>query len=89
MENGTVFQDCVLKSRKELSINGVKEIVSFDDTAVNLQTVMGGLAVRGENLKILFFNTEKEEAGLVGKINAVYYTNDSNGKESFLKKLFK
>lgn len=89
MENGLVFQDCILKSRKELSISGVKEILSFDDTAVNLQTVMGGLAVRGENLKILFFNTEKEEAGLIGKINAVYYTDDNSGKESFFKKLFK
>ena len=89
MENDMVFQDCILKSRKELSITGVKEILSFDDLSVNLQTDMGTLAVRGNNLKILYFNTENKEAGLTGKINSVYYLDDSSNREGFFKKLFK
>lgn len=38
-----------LNERRQLTMTGVTEVVSFDDTAVVLQTSLGTLIVQGKN----------------------------------------
>ena len=48
---GMVHQ-VVLEDRRELTISGVEEVASFDETSIYLTTVQGGLEVQGEELHI-------------------------------------
>ena len=41
-----------LSDRTALTMTGVTEVVSFDETAVVLRTVLGTLTVQGQELKL-------------------------------------
>ena len=41
-----------LNDRKQLTMTGVCEVISFDDTAVILRTTMGTLTVQGSQLQL-------------------------------------
>ena len=47
-----ILQNIVLENREKLSISGVLDVLSFDDQIVILETELGLLTVKGENLKI-------------------------------------
>ena len=50
MENLQLPHKLTLNDRKTLSVTGVTEVVSFDDTAIVLGTVDGILEVLGQDL---------------------------------------
>lgn len=79
-----------LKHRREMNINGVKDVDSFDEGMTVLQTVDGELTVEGEGLKIGTLDTDKGIVTVSGKINAVYYSSDeSSEKRGLMSRLFK
>ena len=41
-----------LNERRQLSMTGVAEVVSFDDTAVVLRTQLGTLVIQGQALQL-------------------------------------
>ena len=47
-----VIQNLILENREKLSISGVNDVLSFDDQVVMVETDLGLLTVKGENLKI-------------------------------------
>ena len=85
-----VTHDIFIGSREKMSINGVKEILNFDDSVVNLKTVCGDLCIEGAGLHISILNIEKGEVEMQGKINAVYsYDTSENDKKGLLARIFK
>ena len=48
----TPNHDLVMKGRRLLDITGVKQVESFDNEEFLLETVMGFLSVRGQNLQM-------------------------------------
>lgn len=82
--------DVILDKRERLSINGVKEIINFDENAVNLKTVCGDLSIEGENIHINILDIEKGELEMHGKINGLNYFDSGDGeKHSLLSKIFR
>lgn len=80
----------VLNSREKLSINGVKEILNFDENNVNLKTVCGDLCIDGENIRINVLNIEKGELEMYGKIIGVNYIDTTEAdRRSLLSRIFK
>ena len=78
---------CV-RMRKEMSIFGVKEVESFDENCVILQTQGGEMTVEGSGLRIGTLDLERGAVALSGKIDAVYYSNDQKEQKSgFWRKL--
>lgn len=85
-----VSHDIFIGSREKMNINGVKEILNFDDSTVNLKTVCGDLCIEGANLHISVLNIEKGEVEMQGKINSMYYYDTSeDDKRSLLSRIFK
>ena len=83
-------QKLVLENRETLSVSGVKDVESFSETAVNLDTNMGRLAVKGENLKINKLNVDTGDLSLIGKINAMEFVKGAKRvKGNFIEHLFK
>ena len=79
----------ILKDRKNLVLTGVREVIGFDEKAVEIITVLGGLSIRGENIKIQSFNTESGDMEITGRFAAMMYVNDSAKRDSFFAKLFR
>ena len=81
-----------LQGRKQLELSGVKEVISFDAKEVVLNTQMGILLVRGEDLFVKRLTVEKGEVDLEGRIDSFVYS-DKAGKpketEPLMKRLFR
>ena len=85
-----VSHDIFIGSREKMSINGVKEILNFDDSSVNLKTVCGDLCIEGAGLHISVLNIERGEVEMQGKINAMYYYDTAeDDKKGLLSRIFR
>lgn len=85
------IQNIVLENREKLSISGVLDVLSFDDQIVIVETELGLLTVKGENLKINKLSIDTEEVIVEGEIfNLGYSEKDLDKKETgFFTKIFK
>jgi sporulation protein YabP len=88
--NIKIPHDIILNSRNKLSINGIKEIVNFDENTVSLKTVCGDLIIDGEDIHINVLNIEKGEIEMNGKITGLtYFDHVGNERHSLLAKIFR
>ena len=62
-----------LDQRKSLTMTGVREVVSFDDTAVVLRTGLGTLTVHGQDLRLKTLSTEGGQVAVTGEVSALTY----------------
>ena len=68
-----------LNERKKLTMTGVTEVVSFDETAVVLQTSLGLLIVQGQQLQLKNLSLEGGQVAVEGDINALSYEEPRQG----------
>ncbi|MFD2706362.1 sporulation protein YabP [Salibacterium lacus] len=79
-----------MKSRKSLEITGVKEVESFDNEEFLLETSMGFLSVRGNQLHIKNLDVHEGIISIEGKVDDLVYVDAAQEKsKGFLGKLFK
>ena len=88
-ENLNVYQNIIIESRKKLNISGVKDVTSFDDESILLDTKLGKMTVKGENLHIENFNTETGDLMATGQIHAVVYMSDGKSSGGFISRIFR
>ncbi len=81
-------QKLVLINRENMTVSGAKEVLSFGENMIELDTNMGLLTVKGEGLKLLTISTEEEKAEISGRIASMEYKKQRE-KQSILKTLFK
>ena len=62
-----------LNERKKLTMTGVTEVVSFDETAVVLQTSLGLLIVQAQQLQLKNLSLEGGQVAVEGAISALSY----------------
>ena len=70
-------QTVLLKDRAMLEIDGVSDVVSFDEGVVLLRTVQGAMTVEGEGLHISRLDLEKGLLTVEGKIGGLFYTTET------------
>ena len=68
-----------LNERKKLTMTGVTEVVSFDETTVVLQTSLGLLIVQGQQLQLKNLSLEGGQVAVEGDINALSYEEPRQG----------
>ncbi len=81
-----------LMNRKSLALSGVRNVDSFDSEEFLLETEMGYLLIKGENLHLRTLNLEQGQVSIEGKINEVGYLDDYQPGmkvRGFFGKLFK
>lgn len=69
----------ILENRKELSLTGIENIVSFDENFVVLDGSDSTITVEGEGLQILKMDTDSGEISISGKINGLFYSDKNRG----------
>lgn len=89
--NTNIIQNIVLENRKKLSISGVNDVLSFDDQVVIVDTELGLLTVKGENIKITKLSLDTAEVIIEGEISNLSYSQNNQEKNAgtLLGKIFK
>lgn len=62
-----------LDGRNKLTMTGVTEVISFDDTAVILSTTLGNLTVHGQQLQLKNLSLEGGQVAVEGNVAALVY----------------
>ena len=62
-----------LNERRQLTMTGVTEVVSFEDSAVVLQTSLGTLIVQGRELQLKTLSLEGGQVEVDGSVSALVY----------------
>lgn len=68
-----------LNERRQLSMTGVSEVVSFDDTAVVLRTELGTLVIQGQQLQLKTLSLEGGQVVVDGSVSALHYEEPRTG----------
>ena len=78
--------------RKNILVTGVKKIESFDNEEFLMETVMGYLVIKGEDLELLKLDTLQGNVSIKGLVKSFAYVDDTTKKEketSIISRLFK
>lgn len=62
-----------LNERRELTMTGVTEVVSFEDSAVVLRTALGTLIVQGNGLQLKTLSLDGGQVAVEGSVSALVY----------------
>ena len=62
-----------LSERNKLTMTGVTEVVSFEENAVVLPTVLGRLLVQGRDLKLKTLSLDGGQVAVDGEVSALIY----------------
>lgn len=88
----TKVQNLILENREKLSVSGVIDVESFNDECVVVDTELGILIVRGEDLHINKLSIDNSELNIEGDIVSCEYS-DKDGSRSkgygFFGKIFR
>ena len=89
--NTGVIQNLILENRGKLSISGVNDVLSFDDQVVMLETELGLLTVKGENIRINKLSIDTSEVIIEGDISYLAYSDKEleKNKGNLISKIFK
>ena len=90
-QNSNIIQNVILESREKLTITGVLDVLSFDDQIVIVETQLGLLTVKGEDLRINKLSIDSSEIIIEGEVYNLGYSEGNLGKKStsILGKIFK
>ena len=66
--NSGLIQNLILENREKLSVSGVLDVLSFDDQVVIMDTELGMLTVKGDNLRINKLSIDTSEVIVEGNI---------------------
>lgn len=81
----------MLENRKKLTINGVIEVINFNENQILLNTDVGTMIVKGKELKMNKLDVQNGDVVITGKVDAFLYTSDKSKvkKDSIISRLFR
>lgn len=87
-----IAQNLIMENRERLSVTGVVDVDSFNDESILLETDLGTLIVKGQDLHINKLNLDNAELIVEGDIESCTYSDKEYGKSkglNFFGNLFK
>ena len=79
MEDRKLPHKLSLNERRELTMTGVTEVVSFEENAVVLRTALGTLIVQGSGLQLKTLSLDGGQVAVDGQIAALVYEQSREG----------
>ena len=77
-----------LEDRKILTLSGVEDVASFDESEIVLRTSLGELVIEGEGLSVSRLSVESGDVHVAGYITALQYTESTGERRGLLSRLF-
>jgi sporulation protein YabP len=62
-----------LINRKNMELSGVKNVLTFDEEEILLETNMGHLSIQGEELHITMLSLDEGQVAVEGSVNLIGY----------------
>lgn len=62
-----------LNERRQLTMTGVSEVISFEETAVVVRTELGVLVIQGQGLQLKTLSLEGGQVVVEGAVAALHY----------------
>ncbi len=85
-----IIQNVILENRKKLSLSGIKDVLSFDDEIVIVESELGLLNIKGEDLRVNKISVETGDVVIDGNIRAIEYSDKNiSSKQGIMSKIFK
>ena len=90
-DSNVVSHSIKIIDRGSIFISGTKKVNNFNDTEFSINTVMGFLNIKGNNLELIKLDTNDGNICIKGKINSISYIdgNTKDKEEGLFSKLFK
>lgn len=92
LNGSTRMHKVSMTNRRSCTINGVKDVLSFDIHEILLETEQGMLMIKGDDLHVSRLTLDKGEVDIDGRIDSFTYS-DAGGtghkNESLLTRLFR
>jgi len=77
----------ILEGRERLSVSGVEDMESFDETGAVLYTSKGALIIRGGGLHVEKLDIEGGELSITGQIESMTYEAEKARRGGFFSRL--
>ena len=89
--SNTIPQNIILENREKLTLSGVRDVLSFDDQIVIVETELGLLTIKGQNLKITKLSIDTGDVVVEGDSLNLGYSEKTLDKKgtSIMNKLFR
>lgn len=75
-----------LKAREKLTLDGIREVLRFDEEVVVLETALGTLSVEGEGLHVTKLLLDSGEVAIEGHVTALLYGDGGEKKRGFFRR---
>ncbi|MFT5875980.1 MAG: sporulation protein YabP [Clostridium sp.] len=81
----------MLENRKKLTINGVIEVINFNENQIFLNTDVGTMIVKGQELKMNKLDVQNGDVIITGKVDSFVYTSGISKakKDTIISRLFR
>lgn len=81
----------VMENREQIALTGVQKVQSFDPREIVLETELGILSIKGEQLGIKLLNLEEGKIDLQGHVGAlIYHRNTGSGsRQGLMNRIFR
>lgn len=81
----------MLENRKKLTINGVIEVINFNEDQILLNTDVGTMIIKGQELRMNKLDVQNGDVLITGKVDSFVYTSDKSKdkKDSIISRLFR
>lgn len=90
-KSGVRPHSCLMQNRASVTLTGVREVVSFDEKQVVIDTDMGLLTIKGKGLHVSRLTVEKGELDVGGEMDSLTYSSNEayrRAGKSILERLF-
>ena len=92
LSNNTRAHKVSMTNRRNCTLSGVNDVLSFDIHEVLLETEQGMLMIKGDDLHVSRLTLDRGEVDVDGRIDSLTYSEVSGGvhkTESLLSRLFR
>ena len=80
--------DVRLYNRSTIEIDGVDEVLGFDENVISLCVCGKRAVIEGEALKITLLSVQEGRISANGKINGIFYEDEAKPKRTLMGRLF-
>ena len=92
LSGNSLIHKVAMTNRRNCTVNGVNDVLSFDIHEILLETEQGMLMIKGDDLHVSRLTLEKGEVDIDGKIDSFTYSDVAGAghkNESLLSRLFR
>lgn len=88
-KNAIMPHHLILDNQRELTLSGINDVDSFDDTVVIVYIEGGELTIKGSDLQIVRLSLETGDMQIDGHIESMAYAQVQSRASGFFGRLFK